>query len=108
MRAIPLARSARSRLDLEPILDPSGRLDARDTSAARRVVARLNRERIAQAAPPTDPTPARASAPAAAAPGPPAKRVAAGELIALTALDAVLHQVVEHERARGTDLGAAI
>ncbi|HYL39699.1 MAG TPA: alpha-amylase family glycosyl hydrolase, partial [Candidatus Binatus sp.] len=116
MRAISLARSARRRLKLDPpILDASGRLDAGDAAAARRIAAQVNRERRAAAA-------SRAPAPGGAASnatageasvedGPPAAPshgggrgpseptfVAAGDLIALAALGAVLHRVVQEER----------
>jgi uridine kinase/glycosidase len=86
MRALPIARSARRRLKLEPpVLDPPGALDARDTSAARRIAARLNGARL-------EPT---------------ARLVGAGELTALAALDAVLHRVVDEERTRvGLDAAA--
>ncbi|HEY2915751.1 MAG TPA: hypothetical protein VGI98_00920, partial [Candidatus Limnocylindrales bacterium] len=122
MRAIPLARSARRRLHLEPpVLDASGTLDARDTAAARRVAARLNAPR--QAAAVQRPhgelaaTPPRAAASPAPAPGaggePPIDRdqppVGAGDIVALAALNAVLHQVVEAERRNGTaDLRSAV
>jgi glycosidase len=132
MRAIPLARSARRRLKLEPpVIDPSGTLDARDTAAARRVAARLNAERLgpSSAAVPastaSDPSvgpPAGNRRPGAipggaspAAVGSPAEgsaalpRVGAGDLVALAALNAVLHQLVEQERRTGAvDLGSAI
>ncbi|HYL41442.1 MAG TPA: alpha-amylase family glycosyl hydrolase, partial [Candidatus Binatus sp.] len=103
MRAISLARSARRRLKLDPpILDATGTLDARDAAAARRVAAQVNRERRAAAAQP-------AVAPDGVLPSRPATRrgqapeeatlVGAGEVIALAALGAVLHRVVEEERA---------
>jgi hypothetical protein len=38
MRAIPLARSARSRHELEPIVGRDGTLDAADAGAARRSI----------------------------------------------------------------------
>jgi len=84
MRAIPLATRARRRLKLEPpVVDPSGRLDARDTATARRIAARMD----------------------AAGPAP----SSAGELIALATLGAILHEVVDRERRAGTvDLGGAV
>ncbi|HEX5240391.1 MAG TPA: DUF1801 domain-containing protein [Candidatus Limnocylindrales bacterium] len=83
MRAIPLATRARRRLKLDPpIVDRSGRLDARDAAAARRIAARLD--------------PAAASA-------------TAGELLALAALGAVLHEQVAQDRRTGAaDLEAAV
>ncbi|MBI3751583.1 MAG: hypothetical protein HY263_08015, partial [Chloroflexi bacterium] len=113
MRAIHLARSARRRLKLDPpILDASGSLDARDTAAARRVATQVNRARgeapepSTSAAAPTDlPPPHGAAARIEEAPAP----IGAGDLVALAALDAVLHQLVEADRAAGrADLGAAI
>src|SRR5438874_9278071 len=108
MRAIPLARSARRRLKLDPpILDASGTLDARDTAAARRIAVQLNRARTegppvtetasvagsqlhARAA--SDDAPSRANA---AAPAETLPQVGAGDLVALAALDAVLHRVLD-------------
>jgi hypothetical protein len=85
MRAIPLARTARRRLKLgPPVLEAGGTLDARDTAAARRVAAQVNRAR-----------PEIGEAPRAAPPP-----VGAGDLVALAALDAVLHGVVRRERGR--------
>jgi glycosidase len=87
MRAIPLARAARRRHGLEPIVGRGGTLDAADASAARRIAARL--------------TAARGKA------GRPA--VSGGEVAALAALDAVLHRLIDTERSAGrADLGAAI
>jgi glycosidase len=79
MRAIPIARTARRRHRLEPIVGRDGRLDAADAHAARRIAARL--------------TEAREQA------GHPA--VSAGEVAALAALDAALHRLVEEEAASG-------
>src|SRR5262245_12913105 len=85
MRAIPLARTARRKHGLEPIVGSEGTLDAADAAAARRIAARM--------------TAAREKA------GEPA--VSAGEVAALAALDAVLHRLIEHERDAGrADLGA--
>ena len=120
-RAIRLARSARRRLQLEPpVLEASGALDARDTAAARRVAARLNRERAVAAgadlgapgAPATAaPAPAGATPPTAGAAvtGPSAgPQVGAGDLVALAALGAVLHRVIEREaEAAAIDVAAA-
>jgi glycosidase/uridine kinase len=88
MRAIPLARTARRRHRLEPpLVAPDGSLDAGDAAAARRIAARLNAAR--QATGETE--------------------VGAGEITALAALDAVLHHVVQRERAAGrADLDAAV
>jgi hypothetical protein len=87
MRAIPLARSARRRHGLEPIVGRDGTLDASDAVAARRIAARL--------------TAARGAA------GEPA--VSAGEVAGLAALDAVLHRLIEVEHAAGrVNLGAAV
>ena len=87
MRAIPLARTARRRHELEPIVGRDGTLDAADASAARRIAARLTVARDAAGEP----------------------AVSAGEVAALAALDAVLHRLIEHERDAGrADLGAAI
>jgi glycosidase len=87
MRAIPLARTARRKHGLEPIVGRDGTLDAADAAAARRIAARL--------------TAARETA------GEPA--VSAGEVAALAAMDAVLHRLIEHERASGrADLGATL
>jgi glycosidase len=87
MRAIPLARTARRRHGLEPIVGRDGTLDAADAGAARHIAARLTADR--------DQT------------GRPA--VSAGEVAALAALDAVLHRLIDTERAAGrADLGAAM
>jgi glycosidase len=87
MRAIPLARAARRRHGLEPIVGRDGTLDAADAGAARRIAARL--------------TVARDKA------GQPA--VSAGEVAALAAMDAILHRLIETERDAGrADLGAAV
>jgi glycosidase len=85
MRAIPLARAARRKHGLEPIVGRAGTLDAADALAARRIAARL--------------TVARDKA------GEPA--VSAGEVAALAALDAALHRLVDEERQQGrADLSA--
>jgi len=104
MRAIPLARSARRRLKLDPpILDATGTLDAGDTAAARRVAAQVNRSRSEIPAqppnggrrPPSQPVPEPA--------------IGAGDLVALAALDAVLHRLIEVDRDAGrSDLASAI
>ncbi|MEA2674554.1 MAG: hypothetical protein QOI92_1746 [Chloroflexota bacterium] len=87
MRAIPLARSARRRHGLEPIVGRDGTLDASDAVAARRIAARL--------------TAARGAAGKSA--------VSAGEVAGLAALDAVLHRLIDVEHAAGrADLGAAV
>jgi glycosidase len=104
MRAISLARSARRRLKLEPpVLDASGRLDARDTAAARRVAGRVNDARSE----PSRRAPRRGhDRSSATEPAPP---VAAGDVIALAALGAVLREVVEQDRRAGrADLAAAV
>jgi glycosidase len=86
MRAIPLARSARSRHELEPIVGRDGTLDAADAGAARRIAARLTEARDAAGEP----------------------AVSAGEVAALAALDAALHRLIQVERDAGrADLGAA-
>jgi glycosidase len=111
-RTIRLARSARRRLQLEPpILEASGALDARDTAAARRVAARLNRERAAAAAAaaatarPAPGMPAPATATPAPSVGP---QVGAGDLVALAALGAVLHRVIARETETASiDVAAA-
>jgi len=87
MRAIPLARAARRKHGLEPIVGRSGTLDAADAGAARRIAARMTVARDA-----------------AGEPG-----VSAGEVAALAAMDAVLHRLIERERDAGrADLGAAV
>ena len=87
MRAIPLARAARRRHGLEPIVGRDGTLDAADAAAARRIAARLSAARDA-----------------AGQPG-----VSAGEVAALAALDAVLHRLIDAEQAAGrADLRAAV
>jgi glycosidase len=87
MRAIPLARTARRRHGLEPIVGREGTLDAGDAAAARRIAARMAVARDAAGEP----------------------AVSAGEVAALAALDAVLHRLIDHERDAGrVDLGAAI
>jgi glycosidase len=87
MRAIPLARTARRKHGLEPIVGREGTLDAADASAARRIAARL--------------TAAREPA------GEPA--VSAGEVAALAAMDAVLHRLIAHEQESGrADLGVTL
>src|SRR5215212_5379537 len=86
MRAIPLARQARRKHGLEPIVGRDGTLDAADARAARRIAARLTAARDVAGQP----------------------AVSAGEVAALAALDAVLHRLIETERAAGrVDLGAA-
>ena len=85
MRAIPLARTARRRHGLEPIVGSAGTLDAADAGAARRIAARLTVARDAAGEP----------------------AVSAGEVAALAALDAVLHRLIATERAAGrADLGS--
>jgi glycosidase len=80
MRATSLARTARRRHRLEPpLVGRDGTLDARDTVAARRIAARLNAARAAS----------------------PEPTVGAGDVAGLAVLDAVLHRVVERERASG-------
>ncbi len=87
MRAIPLARSARRRHGLEPIVGRDGTLDASDAVAARRIAARL--------------TAARGESGESA--------VSAGEVAGLAALDAVLHRLIDVEHAAGrVNLGAAV
>ena len=87
MRAIPLARAARRRHGLEPIVGQAGTLDAADATAARRIAARLTAARGASGEP----------------------AVSAGEVAALAALDATLHRLIEVERAAGrADLSAAV
>ena len=51
MRAIPLARAARRRHGLEPIVGRDGTLDAADAGAARRIAARLTAARDATGEP---------------------------------------------------------
>jgi glycosidase len=85
MRAIPLARTARRKHGLEPIVGREGTLDAADAVAARRIAAQMTAARDAAGEPP----------------------VSAGEVAALAAMDAVLHKLIEHEREAGrADLGA--
>jgi glycosidase len=87
MRAIPLARSARSRHELEPIVGRSGSLDAADAAGARHIAARLTAAREAAGQP----------------------AVSAGEVAALAALDAILHRLIAIERAAGrADLDATL
>ena len=87
MRAIPLARTARRRHGLEPIVGRDGTLDAADAGAARRIAARLTAARDAAGGP----------------------AVSGGEVAALAAMDAVLHRLIDQERQSGrADLGAAI
>ena len=115
MRAIHLARSARRRLKLgPPILDASGALDARDMAAARRVAAQVNQVR-GELAPehesrrPSAATGRQAGQPDAAQPEAAPSPVGPGDLVALAALDAVLHHLVEADRAAGlADLGGAV
>ena len=87
MRAIPLARAARRKHGLEPIVGREGTLDAADAGAALRIAARMTAARDAAGEPP----------------------VSAGEIAALAAMDAVLHRLIEHERDAGrADLGATV
>jgi hypothetical protein len=87
MRAIPLARTARRRHELEPIVGRAGTLDAADAPAARRIAARLTAARDATGGP----------------------SVSGGEVAALAAMDAVLHRLIDQERQSGrADLGAVI
>jgi glycosidase len=87
MRAIPLARAARRRHGLEPIVGRDGTLDAADAGAARRIAARVTASRQPSGGPP----------------------VSAGEVAALAALDSVLHRLIETERDAGrADLGSAV
>jgi len=121
MRAIPLARSARRRLKLDPpILDATGTLDARDTAAARRVAAQVNRSRN-EASDSRTPNgrqangragnggngrPSATDAQTAAASR---SSIGAGDLVALAALDAVLHRLVEADLEAGrADLARAV
>ena len=91
MRAIALGRTARRRHRLEPLVGRDGSLDARNASAARRIAARLNAARAADARP--DET---------------IRPIAGGEVAALAALGAVLHEVVRREREAGAaDLDGA-
>jgi glycosidase len=84
MRAIPLARTARRKHGLETIVGREGTLDAGDAGAARRIAARLTAARDAAGEP----------------------AVTAGEVAALAALDAVLHRLIDQDRAAGrADLG---
>ncbi len=86
MRAIPLARAARRRHGLEPIVR-DGTLDAADAAAARRIAARMTVARDAAGGP----------------------SVSAGEVAALAALDAVLHRLIASEREAGrADLGSVV
>ena len=86
MRAIPLARAARRRHGLEPIVQ-DGTLDAADAAAARRIAARVTAGREPQGGPP----------------------VSAGEVAALAAMDAVLHRLIASEREAGrADLGSVV
>jgi len=87
MRAIPLARAARRRHELDPIVGRAGTLDAADAASARFIAARLTsaREAIGQPA------------------------VSAGEVAALAALDAILHRLIAIERDAGRiDLDATV
>jgi glycosidase len=87
MRAIPIARSARRKHGLEPIVGRAGTLDAADAGAARRIAARLTAARDRDGEP----------------------AVSAGEVAALAALDAALHRLVAEEQAAGrADLGATM
>jgi glycosidase len=87
MRALAVGRTARRRHRLEPALvGRDGSLDARDAAAARRIAARLNASRAAE----------------------PERLVAGGEVTAMAALGAVLHEVVRLERETGSrDLSRA-
>ena len=84
MRAIALARTARRRHRLEPLVGPEGSLDARNAGAARRIAARLNAARASEARPDEVVRP-----------------IGGGEVAALAALGAVLHEVVRRERETG-------
>ena len=87
MRAIPLARAARRRHGLEPIIGRDGTLDAADAGAARRMAARLTAARDATGGP----------------------SVSAGEVAALAAMDAVLHRLIETDRDAGrSDLRSVV
>ncbi|HEX2626810.1 MAG TPA: alpha-amylase family glycosyl hydrolase, partial [Candidatus Limnocylindrales bacterium] len=87
MRQIPLARAARRRHGLEPIVGRDGTLDAADAAAARGIAARVTAAREAAGEP----------------------AVSAGEVAALAALDAVLHRLIDIERAAGrVDLAATV
>jgi glycosidase len=91
MRAIALGRTARHRHRLEPLVGPDGLLDARNASVARRIAARLNAARVTDA--PPDAT---------------VRPIGGGEVAALAALGAVLHEVVRREREAGAaDLDSA-
>jgi len=91
MRAIALARTARRRHRLEPLVGPDGVLDARNASAARRIAARLNAARVIDA--PADAV---------------IRPIGGGDVAALAALGAVLHEVVRREREAGAaDLESA-
>ncbi|HLX34792.1 MAG TPA: alpha-amylase family glycosyl hydrolase [Candidatus Limnocylindrales bacterium] len=80
MRAIAVGRTARRRHRLDPLVGRDGSLDARDANAARRIAARLNVDRV----------------------GEPEAFVAGGDVTALAALGAVLHEVVRRDRAERT------
>jgi glycosidase len=85
MRAIPLARTARRKHGLEPIVGRDGTLDAADAPAARRIAARLTAARDAAGGP----------------------AVSAGEVAALAALDAALHRLIDDDRQSGrADFGS--
>ena len=85
MRAIPLARAARRKHGLEPIVGRDGTLDAADALAARRIAAKLTDARDRDGEP----------------------AVSAGEVAALAALDAALHRLVDDEQQAGrADLAA--
>lgn len=87
MRAIPLARTARRRHGLEPLVGRDGTLDAADAAAARGIAARVTAAREAAGEP----------------------AVSAGEVAALAAMDAVLHRLIEIERDAGrVDLAATV
>jgi glycosidase len=87
VRQIPLARAARRRHGLETIVGRDGTLDAADAAAAREIAAKVTEAREAAGEP----------------------AVSAGEVAALAALDAVLHRLIELERAAGrVDLAAAV
>ena len=79
-------RADRHKLE-PPLVATDGSFDARNATAARRIAARLNVDRVATAEP----------------------LAAAGDVTALAALDAVLHRIVERERDAGrVDLDRAI
>jgi len=81
MRAIAVGRTARRRHRLEPpLIGRDGALDARDATAARRIAARLNVTRATA----------------------PETQVAGGDVTAVAALGAVLHEVLRQDRVSGS------